>query len=253
MYAVCIGISDYRQAKMKLINCRQDAKEMYALLQKQAPDKNLVLLTDNQATEENIVKQTADLFKKASSEDIVIFFFSGHGDKGCFVAYDKRLYFNSIRQIFKQTKAKRKIILADACYSGTLRSGENSNRGNGKQSVGSNVLLFLSSRSNQTSIDDPTLRNGMFTFFLLAGLKGGADANKDRKITARELFDFVNPKVKEKSGGTQSPVMWGKFDENLIWAPLIFTFLQFSQRCVKTKLQFACKVNVFFLIDKRFF
>ena len=35
-------------------------------------------------------------------------------------------------------------------------------------------------------------------------------------ITANELFDFVHPKVKERTNESQIPVMWGKFDKSMI-------------------------------------
>ncbi len=57
------------------------------------------------------------------------------------------------------------------------------------------------------------MANGYFTTHLLRGLRGGADVNRDRKITARELFLFVNQRVVEKSNDRQHPVMWGYFDD----------------------------------------
>jgi hypothetical protein len=55
----------------------------------------------------------------------------------------------------------------------------------------------------------------MFTIFLERGLRGGADTNKDRRISARELYDFVHQGVIEASGSKQHPVMWGKFDNDM--------------------------------------
>lgn len=77
-------------------------------------------------------------------------------------------------------------------------------------------MLFLSSRSGETSIESPFMVNGFFTSFLLRGLRGGADTNHDRKITAKELFTFVHQGVVEKSDGRQHPVMWGQFDDHWV-------------------------------------
>jgi hypothetical protein len=77
-----------------------------------------------------------------------------------------------------------------------------------------NVMLFLSSRTNETSMETK-FQNSMFTIFLERGLRGGADINKDRHITARELYDFVHKGVIEASGNKQHPVMWGKFDNDM--------------------------------------
>ena len=215
IYAVLVGVSEYQQSANNLLYSSQDAIEMYELLKNYSAPENMILLTNSQAKSNVIVSYTKQLFQRAQPEDIVIFFFSGHGYTNLFFAYDTYLNFGVLQKIFKQCKAKRKLIFADSCLSGTMRQPGSQSSTN-SQNMGKNVLLLLSSRSNQFSQEDPSLRNGEFTYFLLAGLRGGADINKDSYITAKELFDFVNPKVKERTNGSQIPVMWGKFDENMI-------------------------------------
>lgn len=215
IYAVLVGVSEYEQSANNLNYCHRDAIEMYEMLKAYTAPERMMLLINKQAKLDNIVYYTQQLFKQAQPDDIVIFFFSGHGGKNIFVSHDKPLYFSTLENIFKQTKAKRKLIFADACYSGTLRQPGNQTASN-NSNMGKNVLLFLSSRSNQLSQEDSALKNGAFAYFLLAGLRGGADFNRDGYITAKELFNFVNPKVKERTSGRQIPVMWGKFDENMI-------------------------------------
>ena len=58
--------------------------------------------------------------------------------------------------------------------------------------------------------------NSLFTVFLERGLRGGADTNKDRVITAKEIYNFVHQGVVEASENRQHPVMWGKFDGNMV-------------------------------------
>jgi hypothetical protein len=55
----------------------------------------------------------------------------------------------------------------------------------------------------------------MFTKHLLRALKGGADADNDRIVTAQELFAFVSKRVRSERSNRQHPVMWGKFEDNL--------------------------------------
>ena len=76
-------------------------------------------------------------------------------------------------------------------------------------------MFFLSSRSDETSIERRDMKNGFFTAYLQRGLRGGADTNKDRIVTARELFVFVSNGVRRISEDRQHPVMWGKFDNNM--------------------------------------
>ena len=214
LFAVVVGVSKYEDWKSDLSYSHQDAIEMYDLLTYQTTQSNIKLLINNDATCDNILKETRDLFSRTTPNDIVVFFFSGHGEKGYFRAYDKKLTFKSLREIFKQTKAKRKIVFADACYSGTLRSPEDDECEN--KDIGTSVLLFLSSRTKQISNESLEMGSGAFTKYLIDGLCGAADLNKDRYISAKELFDFVHPRVKEYTNGEQIPVMWGKFNNNMI-------------------------------------
>ena len=215
IYAVLVGVSEYGQNIGNLACCHRDAMAMYALLKEHTTPNKMILMVNQQATLEAVVDQTIQLFSKAKAGDMVVFFFSGHGYSDFFCLHNKNLHFSVLQKIFKDCKAKQKVIFADACYAGTLRT-EGDQAALAASSKGSNVMLFLSSRNNQRSAESPFLQNGRFTYFLLAGLKGGADANKDGCITAKELFDFVYPKVKEDSRGSQIPVMWGRFDKHMI-------------------------------------
>ena len=114
------------------------------------------------------------------------------------------------------SRAKNKIVFSDACYSGQARKG--SKRANAQMDT--NVMFFLSSRTNEVSREYKGWKNGYFTAYLERGMRGGADFNKDRKITALELFQFVSEGVKESTRDKQHPVMWGNFDNDMpvmIW------------------------------------
>jgi hypothetical protein len=47
--------------------------------------------------------------------------------------------------------------------------------------------------------------HGVFTYYLLEGLKGAADANHDHQITVGELFDYVSRQVSKQTDGSQHP------------------------------------------------
>ena len=57
--------------------------------------------------------------------------------------------------------------------------------------------------------------NGLFTYALQHGLRGGADVDRDSVVTAKELFNYVSTKVNKDSNGKQHPVMWGKFPNKM--------------------------------------
>lgn len=212
-YILAIGVADYPGTENDLILPTNDATAVYRLY-KDYQDAEAILLTNSSATKANIIKQANALFAKAKSEDLVILYFSGHGYKGGFVAQDEYIPYEDIRAVFKKCKAERKIIFADACFSGKIREDQHAGE-QGSYNKG-DVMLFLSSRSNETSIENPRMRNGFFTACLVRCLKGAADVNNDRNITALELFTAVKDGVIELSGNQQHPVMWGNFNDNMV-------------------------------------
>lgn len=210
IYLVSIGVTDYPGTQYDLFLPAQDAQAIHGLYKKNA-NATSVLLTNSDATRKRILNESQKLFSKAGQNDIVVLFFSGHGYKGGFAAYDTFLTYTDIRQLFSKCKARNKMVFADACFSGDIRD----NSGGGFDDKTNNIMLFLSSRSNEYSIENPRLRNGFFATCLLRSLKGGADTNKDRIITAKELFTAVSTGVKRLSQDHQHPVMWGNFDDSM--------------------------------------
>lgn len=211
-YLVSVGVSDYPGTANDLRLPANDASTIRYIYSRNSKAE-CVLLTNSNATKSRILSNLKSLFAKAAEDDIIVFFFSGHGSQGTFRAYDTGLPYSEIRQAMAASKARNKIIFADACFSGKMRQGR---KNSAEQAFGKyNILLFLSSRSEETSIERNDMKNGFFTSCLQKGLRGGADANKDRTITAKELFDYVSKGVRRLSFDKQHPVMWGRFDNNM--------------------------------------
>ena len=210
LYLVSAGVADYPGTINDLRLPAADAKAVHRLFKKNSRATS-VLLTDSNATKNRILTSARNLFAKAGPDDIVVFFFSGHGYQGGFAVYDELLPYSDIRRVFASCKARNKMIFADACFSGDMREGP----GTGFNDPSNNVMLFLSSRSDEYSIERRDMRNGLFAACLVRALKGGADVNRDRVITARELFSAVSKGVKDLSDDCQHPVMWGNFDNNM--------------------------------------
>lgn len=208
-YLVSIGIADYPGTEHDLRISDNDAKTI-AKVFSVAKQATVSILINEQATQSALLSTMHTSFMNANSEDIVILYFSGHGTPGALVCHDGLLTYQHIFKMLKGCKASRKVIIADACYSGKMRTNNQQTSSYNTQ----NVMLFLSSRTNEVSRES-RYKNSLFTIFLERGLRGGADTNRDRYITARELYDFVHKGVIEASGNKQHPVMWGKFDNNM--------------------------------------
>lgn len=212
IYLLSVGVSDYPGTQNDLRLPHNDAATIQWLYKENEQAKTVLLMNDK-ATISNVKTALKNMAAKATANDICVFFFSGHGVKGGFVCYDGVLTYADVASALTACKSNNKMVFADACYSGAIR--DNSAVSTKYDSWNHNIMLFLSCRSNEASIETPTMTNGFFTYALQHGLRGGADKNKDRIITAKELFDYVSSKVKKESNNRQHPVMWGKFPNSM--------------------------------------
>lgn len=209
VYLVSVGIADYPGKENDLRVSDNDAKTIAKVFQA-TKDASVSVLVNGEATQASLLSTMHSAFANAQSDDAVILYFSGHGTSGAIVCHDGELTYQHIFRVLKGCKASKKIIIADACYAGKMRTTRQQSTNYNSQSV----MLFLSSRTNERS-KETKFKNSLFTIFLERGLRGGADTNKDRQITVRELYDFVHKGVIEASDNRQHPVMWGKFNNDM--------------------------------------
>lgn len=214
-YVVSVGVKTYKNPKLNTLNLPVNDAQTVKYIYDKNGNSEVIFLADSYATKQNILAQMKRLYARASENDIILLFFSGHGYQGGFSVYDGNLSYSSIRNVMASSRSKNKMIFADACYSGQMRGQKSNSQSNSNELKNLNVMLFLSSRSSETSIERRGDSNGIFTTALQAALRGNADKNRDRVITAKELFDYVSSRVSTETRGKQHPVMWGKFSDNM--------------------------------------
>ncbi|MBP7184179.1 MAG: caspase family protein [Saprospiraceae bacterium] len=229
VWAVIIGVSVYNHMPV-LKYSDDDAYRIYAFMKSPEggalPDEQISVLIDEDATKANILKTLSDVFMKADSSDLVLLYFSGHGLNGCFLpidydGYDNKLYHDDIYKILLKSPAKHKLCIADACHSGSFLAEKGSTQGtlekyyHALSQADGGIALLLSSKSEETSLESNGLRQGVFTHFLIRGMKGEADENKDKIITIKELYKFVSFQVSDFTMRNQSPILVGKYDANM--------------------------------------
>lgn len=227
IYAVIVGVSKY--SHMPVLNYTDDdAFRFYAFLKSPEggalSDDQITLLIDEGAKRDDILKALKEQFSMADPNDVIMMYFSGHGLQGSFLPFDYNGYQNRIlheelMDILDDSEAQHKLCIADACYSGSLRSkGLESSLKRFysllNKSSSSNAFLS-SSKTEEVSLEDQGLRQGIFTHYLIKGLKGGADQNGDKAVTIREIFKYVHSQVRSYTGNAQTPMIEGTFDPEL--------------------------------------
>jgi uncharacterized caspase-like protein len=73
----------------------------------------------------------------------------------------------------------------------------------------------LSSKKEEYSLESEGLRQGIFSHFLIKGLKGDADTNGDKIVSVTELYKYVYGSVRDYTKMAQTPILAGRFDEDM--------------------------------------
>lgn len=187
-FVLSVGVSSYQDSENNLSQTTKDAKQFKAVMNNHT--KDITILTSKYANKDNILEKLRAISNRAQNGDKVILFFSGHGYPGGIVAHDKAITYQEINDILSKSSASAKICFVDACHAGSVGNVRDNTRIY-KAPTSGNIIYMMSSRADEYSIEHPWVGHGFFTQALLKGLRGKADANKDKKITVKELFNYV--------------------------------------------------------------
>lgn len=234
-WAVIVGVSDYRHSD-GIPDLRYAARDATAfrdfLLSPRGgavPASNMLLLTDADATAERVRSALFTFLTRPAAEDDVYVYFAGHGAPDpndprnlYLLTHDTRIddfggtafpMWHLQDVLGRVIKARRVVVLADACHSegidGSRMGGGNNlvNQYLARYTAEAQHALMTGSDVSESSLEDSRWGggHGAFTFFLLQGLSGAADADRDGTVTAGELFPYVSNAVREATGGRQNP------------------------------------------------
>jgi hypothetical protein len=221
--AIIIGIQNYKRVpKAEFAN--SDAKEFYeyAIRGLGIKPENIKLLLDEEADEIEIVKAFQNWLplQVTKNKTDVYVFYSGHGlpsEDGqslYFLPYGVDKQFLSRTAVGQKevvsslvaSKPKSVTMFIDACYSGQTRGGETLLASakpialkTDNNTFPSNFTVISASANDQISSSSPELKHGIFSFYLMKGMEGDADGNKDGKITAGEMQEYLSDKVSRQA------------------------------------------------------
>ncbi len=194
-----------------------------------------------------------DTFKRAKSNDLIFVFIAGHGAPDPLAS--QNLYFlltdtkvvdmartafpmSELKQMLDtQVSAQRVFVMIDTCHSAgvnqktkSLVTGRDLVQEGDENNISNFFLtnqlfkqtgraVLTSSDVNEVSQESAKWGNhGVFTWALLDGLKGKADLNGDKLITAGELFQYTRASVQKATNFQQNPLALPGSSTNLTLA-----------------------------------
>jgi WD40 repeat protein len=230
LYVLAVGVSKYENPSFNLGLPSKDAHDFADVLLKQKgglyADVQVRVLTDADATKDNVLDGLDWLQHQVTARDVGIMFLAGHGindntGRFYFMPYnadpEKLLRTGVAQSDIRDTLsslAGKAVFFVDTCHSGNA-IGTAKTRGLDSDvnafvselaSAENGVVVFTASTSRQFSLEDPTWGNGAFTKAVVEGLSGKADLQKSGRITLKGLDYYVAERVKDLTGGRQSPM-----------------------------------------------
>jgi len=228
LYVLSIGVSLYDKPEYRLGLANKDARDFAASLQAQKGklyrDVEVRLLTDKQANRDAVLDGLDWLQKQVTAKDVGMLFMAGHGINDANGTYyympsnadvDKlkstAVVFGEIKNTLSNLAGKA-LFFVDTCHSGNVLGGRRAANSdttaviNELASAENGVVVFSSSTGKQYSLEDPQWGNGAFTKALVEGFNGKADYNRNGRITHKMLDFYLSERVKELTGGQQTPV-----------------------------------------------
>jgi hypothetical protein len=239
-YALIIGVSRYKyheQGLRDLTYPDADARAIRDFLQGPQGGNfaagDIVYLENEQATIDGVRAALGRFLPRASTGDLIFIFLAGHGAPDpyapqnlYFILHDTKvadmpntaLPMSELQEVLDhQVRAQRVVTFVDTCHSAGLSGAQIVTRGgleNNLINLYASRLFTETGRAVLTSSDVNELSqegprwgggHGIFSWAILEGLRGEADANSDRYITAGELFNYVHDRVRIETAFHQNP------------------------------------------------
>lgn len=233
--AVIIGVDGYRSLPNASF-AEADALSAYKMFTRtlNIPAANVKDLIGANANEVNIklaFRQWLASRVVAGQTELYIFYAGhgltdGQGEKRYWMPYDGHsqllddtaIAFSDVMEAVNRFSPAKTFVIADSCYSGASRTevtltAQRPIRVVKKlDALPDNTYLFAATQPDQTALPYAEAQHGLFSYWWLKGLEGGADLNSDRQISAGELNSFTRDRVSRQSGGLQVPEFSGNPD-----------------------------------------
>ncbi len=217
LWLFAIGISKYANPHYNLLAPENDVREIVKIFKSETllfTEVFVETLLNENANRKNVLRKMKEFLSSAGDEDIIIFFFSGHGarsgNRSAMQLYDDLLTADDIQNVLQKLSfiPQKWIFLLDCCFSGWIIKSTEETEGIVEELMERITeckfrCVLASSKPNQISVS--LGKHGAFTLALIKGLKGEADEDKDGIITIHELCRYVSYKVPIITHGLQEP------------------------------------------------
>jgi len=227
-HLLAVGISSYRDQQIPGRKFAAQDAELVASYFKTVgglPAANVRVLQDRKALRPDIEEAILDwLPPRITPESVVIVYFSGQAlvsasGETYLVPYEGsgastfRLYpVKDLQTALGKLKAQQVVLIFDGGMARLSKEGVLKAKAPQWETGGGAVVRLIGTTGLQSGLEPDQLKHGLFTYYLLRGLKGEADANHDGEVALGELAAFLRQAVpaaaKSQFNQDQRPLVW---------------------------------------------
>lgn len=233
LYAVVVGVRSYRHASVAARRfAENDARAVAdALTRGGVKPANMRVLHDSSGDAPTLGRVNDALgdwlYDRAGARDSVVIYFAGRGVKDDERAYllprdadpglpeSTALDLERLESFVRRLRARQVLIVLDVPFvriSGGFAGVPTEQQAMTLITRRAGRAVIAASGGNEEALELASLKHGLLTHYLVRGLDGDADADRDGVVTGPELFAHVERKVDEHAsnlGTRQRPVMYG--------------------------------------------
>lgn len=190
-WAVIIGVADYQYID-DLWYCDDNAQDLYEQLAPIWGEDHVKLLVNSEATKANIEDAICHwLGPREDEDDVVLFFFSGHGLSEYLAPYDALTYSyaNDIRSgeldsWLDALDSNKVVVILETCHAGSFLNDLS----------GSGRVILAACEANEGAWEARALEHAVFFYWILDAFDNleRADTNGDYEISAEEIFCYAS-------------------------------------------------------------
>ena len=207
LLGVFVGISDYGDAAEDLPLSDQDAKVLYDIFIRQygMRREDSVLLLNKDATIANVMEAVERIGSRAQPDDMLIFFYSGHGGQvtgeanakdpdgvhETLFVRDGDIVDDDFAEAINRSEAGLCLVVLDCCLSGGFAKNV--------VSVPGRMGIFSSEEDVLSAVPDRMDAGGYLSRFFadaISDFRDVADSNGNRQLTAFELSDYLHERYR---------------------------------------------------------
>lgn len=176
---------------------------------------------------DTIGDELEDFLDRPGPDDTTILFVAGHGvnvdEDYYFIPTDGRrqdggkwkrsslVDWGDIQQAMERAKGVR-FMLLDTCHAANAFNPRLE-----KDAADARIVVFSATAANNTALELAELGHGVFTYSVLAGLRGEAKTSKDG-VTLFGLADYISRQIVELTGARQKPFYYVSGIDNMLLA-----------------------------------